>query len=212
MKRWIAKRQDLTLARLARHPGLASLRSLGWPGALAALCLGMAAVLALHLTPMWQVQSDELAVQQAQLRRTLRARGPVPEAETPARFVAAMPQAGDRQQRLADLLEIGVRLGLDVQRSEQRLAVDGSTGLERLRVSLPVQGSYAQIRQFLSAALAHDPALSLDSLHLRRPQRDSLVMQAELIWTIHSRSTVSRASANTPADTPTRAGLQEASR
>ena len=199
MKRWIAERQDLTLARLAHHPGLQSLRSLGWPGALAALCLGVAAVLALHLTPSWQAQSDELAVQQAQLRRALRARGPVAEAETPARFVAALPPARERQQRLADLLEIGVRLGLEVQRSEQRLATEVGTGLERLRISLPVQGSYAQIRQFLGAALAHDPALSLDSLHLRRAQRDSTVMQADLVWTIHSRSTAPGTSADTTA-------------
>ncbi|MDL5030981.1 GspMb/PilO family protein [Pelomonas sp. APW6] len=178
-------RQDLTLH--ARSIGRA-LRSLGVPGAAALLGLAATAVLALLVTPSWEAQTEELAVQQAQLRRALRAQGPARGTDTPARFLAALPPASERQQRLADLLEIGVRLGLEIQRSEQRLVPDAGAGLERLRVSLPVQGSYAQLRQYLGAALVHDPALSLDSLHLRRSQRESTVLQADLVWTLHSRA------------------------
>ena len=178
-------RQGLTLH--ARSIGRA-LRSLGLPGAAALVCLAAAAVLALQVTPSWEAQAEELAVQQAQLRRSWRAQGPALGADTPTRFLAALPPAGERQQRLADLLEIGVRLGLEIQRSEQRLVPDAGSGLERLRVSLPVQGSYAQLRQYLGAALAHDPALSLDSLHLRRSQRESPVLQADLVWTLHIRA------------------------
>ena len=178
-------RQGLTLH--ARSIGRA-LRSLGLPGAAALVCLAAAAVLALQVTPSWEAQAEELAVQQAQLRRSWRAQGPALGADTPTRFLAALPPAGERQQRLADLLEIGVRLGLEIQRSEQRLVPDAGSGLERLRVSLPVQGSYAQLRQYLGAALAHDTALSLDSLHLRRSQRESPVLQADLVWTLHSRA------------------------
>lgn len=178
-------RQDLTLH--ARSIGRA-LRSLGVPGAAALLGLAATAVLALLVTPSWEAQTEELAVQQAQLRRALRAQGAARGTDTPARFLAALPPASERQQRLADLLEIGVRLGLEIQRSEQRLVPDAGGGLERLRVSLPVQGSYAQLRQYLGAALVHDPALSLDSLHLRRSQRESTVLQADLVWTLHSRA------------------------
>ncbi len=192
-------RQDLTLR--ARSMGRA-LRSLGAPGATALVCLAAAAVLALHFTPTWEAQADELAVQQAQLRRALRTQGPAPGADTPTHFLATLPPASERQQRLADLLEIGVRLGLEIQRSEQRLAPDAGSGLERLRVGMPVQGSYAQLRQYLGAALAHDPALSLDSLHLRRPQGESPVLQADLVWTLHSRSTPASAGAPRPGATP----------
>lgn len=193
LKAW----QDLT--PLLRQ-GLSSLRALGWPGLAALLCLGLAGVLALHFTPRWQAQADERAVQQAQLRRSLRAQGlPTTGPDTPATFLAALPPAEARQQRLADLLEMAVRLGLVVQRSEQHLAVEPGSGLERLRVSLPVQGRYAVLRQYLGAALAHDPALSLDSLHLRRPQRDAQELQADLVWTLHSRTAPP---ATTPPTTP----------
>lgn len=186
--------QDLTPAALRRllqrvRPLRLALGALGGPGVLAALCLLAAGVLALQLTPRWQAEADELAVQQAALRRTLRAQAAAAPAgtQTPAAFLAALPPSSERQQRLADLLEIGLRLGLVAQRSEQRLSVDAGTGLERLRVSMPVQGSYAQLRQYLGAALAHDTALSLDSLQVRRAQRESPELQAELVWTLHSR-------------------------
>lgn len=191
MSSQIKQRQDLTPTALLRQLRVLwrALSALGLPGVLAALCLLGAGVLALHLTPRWQDEAEELAVQQAALRRSLRA--PLPTgaagAQTPAAFLAALPPASERQQRLADLLEIGLRLGLVQQRSEQRVSVDADTGLERLRISMPVQGSYAQLRHYLGAALAHDAALSLDSLHLRRTQRDSQELQAELVWTLHSR-------------------------
>ena len=183
-------RQDLTPAAL-RGQGRRlwrSLCALGRPGALAALCLVLTAVLALQLTPRWQAQADELAVQQAELRRSLRTRGALTaHADTPAALLASLPPAVERQRRLADLLEMGLRLGLVQERSEQRLSVDEQTGLERLRISMPVQGSYAQLRQYLGAALAHDPALSLDGLRLRRPQREAQILQADLVWTLHGR-------------------------
>lgn len=189
----IKQGQDLAPAALLRRSRALwrALSALGVPGALAALCLLGAGVLALHLTPRWQDEAEELAVQQAALRRSLRASLPPGGAGalTPAAFLAALPPASERQQRLADLLEIGLRLGLVQQRSEQRLSVDADTGLERLRISMPVQGSYAQLRHYLGAALAHDAALSLDSLRLRRAQPESQELQAELVWTLHSRRT-----------------------
>ena len=105
MTAWSSIRQDLTLH--ARSIGRA-LRSLGLPGAAALVCLAVAAVLALHFTPSREAQAEELAVQQAQWRRSLRAQGPAWGADTPARFLAALPPAGERQQRLADLLELSL--------------------------------------------------------------------------------------------------------
>lgn len=194
MKSRIAAWQDLTPAGARRQAralwrSLRALGALGLPGALAALCLLAAGVLALHFTPRWQDEAGELAVQQAALRRSLRTLAPVAGAgaQTPAAFLAALPPAAERQQRLADLLEIGLRLGLVQQRSEQRLSVDADTGLERLRIHMPVQGSYAQLRRYLGAALAHDPGLSLDSLQLRRSQPAAQELQAELVWTLYGR-------------------------
>ena len=54
-------------------------------------------------------------------------------------------------------------------------------------MTMPLQGSYAQIRGFIGAALLKDPALSLDSLKLRRANPQATVVDAELVWSLHSR-------------------------
>jgi Tfp pilus assembly protein PilO len=99
---------------------------------------------------------------------------------------AALPAASERQQRLADLLELGIRLELNGARTEHRLAT--ADGLERLRVTMPVTGSYAQLRRFIGAALAHDPALSLDAIKLRRVSPMAVEVEAELQWSLHGRA------------------------
>jgi hypothetical protein len=99
---------------------------------------------------------------------------------------AALPAAAERQQRLADLLELSIRLELNGARTEHRLST--AEGLERLRVTMPVTGSYAQVRRLISAALAHDPALSLDAVKLRRVSPMSADVDAELQWSLHGRA------------------------
>jgi Tfp pilus assembly protein PilO len=165
------------------------LRGLGWPGLLGAL--GLAAALALGLAAQrWDREAAALQARADTLRRTAPARDEraTTEAATPAEWLRSLPPAAERQQRLADLLEIGLRLGLTPQRTEHRLSLDADAGLERLRVTMPLTGGYGQLRHFIEAALEHDPALSLDSLKLRRATPQAGELEAELVWSLHGRS------------------------
>jgi hypothetical protein len=161
-------------------------RALGWPGVAGLAALALAGVLAL-LGQRWD---DGAAALQAEAR-LLRTRA-APVAATAAapqslqQWQAALPSAAERQQRLADLLELAIRLELDGTRTEHRLS--SADGLERLRVTMPLTGSYAQLRRFIGAALAHDPALSLDAVKLRRARPDASVVDAELQWSLHGRA------------------------
>ena len=57
--------------------------------------------------------------------------------------------------------------------------------LERYEIVLPVSASYAQIRAFLSRALAEIPVLSIDQVSLKRESRNQGAVQAELRLTLH---------------------------
>ena len=179
---------NMTIARL-KH----LMQSLGWPGGLGLLALLLAAALAL-LGQRWDGQAARLQAEADGLRGKLRlqqAGGPSAAQAapvTPQQWRLSLPAAGLRQQRLADLLELGLRQGLVGTRTEHRLSVDAASGLERLRVSMPLSGGYAQLRGFIGAALAHDPALSLDSLKLRRLSPLAAELEAELVWSLHGRS------------------------
>ena len=169
------------------------LQALGWPGlgGAAALLLAIGLLLLAHA---WDGQAAGLQAEADQLRSSRRARAaaavPQAPAATPQQWQMSLPPAAQRQQRLADLLEMGLRAGLAGNRTEHRLTVDAAAGLERLRISMPVTGGYAQLRQFIAAALQHDPGLSLDSLKLRRATPQAAEIEAELVWSLHSRSEV----------------------
>ncbi|MFT7722142.1 MAG: hypothetical protein QM788_04850 [Roseateles sp.] len=168
----------------------AALKWLGAPGlaGLAALALAAAAAVA---GQRWDARAAALQAEARALRAQTAPGAAAAAAIAPApaslqQWQAGLPTAADRQQRLADLLELGIRLELNGARTEHRLAA--AEGLERLRVSMPVTGGYGQLRRFIGAALAHDPALSLDALKLRRASPLAAEVEAELQWSLHGRA------------------------
>jgi len=160
-------------------------KSLGWPG-LAGVAALVLAVVAIVLGQRWDAQAAALQAEAHALRAKARPATTTASPVSVQQWQAALPAAGERQQRLADLLELSIRLELNGARTEHRLST--AEGLERLRVTMPVTGSYAQVRRLISAALEHDPALSLDSIKLRRVSPMSTDVDAELQWSLHGRA------------------------
>ena len=80
------------------------------------------------------------------------------------------------------LLTLAAKNGLESKRSEFRLSPDRDSGLLRYTVTLPVAGSYGQVRRFMEEAQARDPALSLDRLRLRRASTSASVVETDLTW------------------------------
>jgi len=162
------------------------LRALGWPGLAGLVALALA-VVAVVLGQRWDAQASALQAEAHELRAKARpAAAALAAPVSVQQWQASLPAPGDRQQRLADLLELGIRLDLNGARTEHRLST--SEGLERLSVTMPVTGSYAQVRRFIGAALEHDPALSLDAIKLRRVSPMSADVDAELQWSLHGRA------------------------
>lgn len=160
-------------------------KALGWPG-IAGVAALLLAVVAIVLGQRWDAQAAALQAEAHALRAKARPAVVTAMPVSVQQWQAALPAASARQQRLADLLELSIRLELNGARTEHRLAT--AEGLERLRVTMPVTGSYAQLRRFIGAALAHDPALSLDAVKLRRVSPLSADVDAELQWSLHGRA------------------------
>ncbi|NCT84300.1 MAG: hypothetical protein GXC94_14220 [Comamonadaceae bacterium] len=164
----------------------ALVRALGWPGLAGLVALALAAAAAV-LGQRWDAQAAALQAEARALRAQARpAATAVAAPVSVQQWQATLPPARERQQRLADLLELAIRLDLSAARTEHRLSA--GEGLERLRVTMPVTGSYAQLRRLIGAALEHDPALSLDAIKLRRVSPLSADVDAELQWSLHGRA------------------------
>lgn len=74
--------------------------------------------------------------------------------------------------------------GIELRSADYRL-VDTNGRLVRYEATLPLSGSYAQIRIFLEAALEENPLLSLDQLNIRRKRVNDTRAEAEAVVTIH---------------------------
>jgi hypothetical protein len=147
--------------------------SWGKPGAVAALALLAALVLGGLLAPRWQAQAA--AARQAR---------PALPATPPPEPVATLqlPVTGDAAERVAELLRLARRHGVDVQRTQQQLDRDGP--LPRLQLGLTAQGRYAELRAFVAHALQADAGLALDRLHWRRSSVGSDELEADMQWSL----------------------------
>ncbi len=135
---------------------------------------------------------EELAAQHLALER-LRARAPYQpvsaaggrEAEL-RRFQSLFPAAAALTDELERLHRLARRAGLDLAQGEYRLE-RRAAGLWSYRVTLPVRGSYPQLRDFVGAVLKDMPVASIDALRFERKKALERQLDAEIRLTIHVR-------------------------
>jgi hypothetical protein len=166
----------------------ALLRRLGAAG-----ILGLGVLLAcagLYVSALDPVQK-RVAAQRAALER-LRVRTPVQpvaasgRAEDLRRFYPLFPSTAELANELERLHRFARSAGLELAQGEYRLDRRPS-GLWAYRVTLPVRGSYPQLREFLGALLKDMPIASLDALRFERKKAADLQLEAQLRVTLYVR-------------------------
>ena len=89
---------------------------------------------------------------------------------------------------LSDSLEriyaAGRGAGINLELGEYRLVQEQGKRLARYQMTLPLKGTYAQIRAFVSKALEEVPALALDDIDLKREAISSKALEARLKLTL----------------------------
>lgn len=178
----------------SRHSKLRQLitqaRTWGWPGLLGGVTVCAALLGGAVWLPALERESESIAAEaeaaelravRQNTRRDLQAQSP-PSSQ---RFRDAFPAARDRQERLAALIALAAEHGMEPKRTELRLSRDPELDLLRYSIAMPLVGRYAQLRAFIEAAQARDPALGLDRLRLRRASAKDTVVESELGWTFY---------------------------
>jgi hypothetical protein len=133
----------------------------------------------------------ELQAQRSAAER-LRARGPFQpvsrggRAEELRRFYGLLPPL----ERLPDELERVYGLAraakLELLQGEYRLEKTPA-GMASYRVTLPIRGTYPQIRQFVGSALKSMPIASLDALRFERKRAGDTQLEAQVRLTLSFR-------------------------
>ena len=166
-------------------------RQAGWPGGLALVLVVAAGWIALVAVPAAHGESlrEREAARHERAMALKLAKGraqrsvPIDPAQS---FAAAFPPAQSRPQRLARLIALAREQGLVFRRAETRHLADTALPMSHYQVVMPLDGSYAALREFIGQALMQDPALSLDVLRLKRASTQDERVQAELQFTFFS--------------------------
>jgi hypothetical protein len=164
------------------------LRRLGPAGVLGVgILFAAGAFYASALVPL----DKEIAAQKAALER-LQSRSPFRPASTGGReeelrrFYNLFPTTERLTEEVARLHRLGRSAGLDLAQGEYRLE-RRTTGLWAYRVTLPVRGTYPQLRDFLGAVLKDVPVASIEALRFERKRAADTQLEAQVRVTVHVR-------------------------
>jgi len=134
---------------------------------------------------------EEAAAQRSALER-LRARTPYQpvatggRAEELRRFYNLFPPAANLNEELERLHRLARAARLELAQGEYRLE-RRAAGLWSYRVTLPVRGSYPQVRNFVSAVLKDMPTASIEALRFERKKAADAQLEAQVRITLHVR-------------------------
>lgn len=179
------------------HP-LRRLREAGGPlgGA------GLAGVLLLALAVAWHAgrvvpQERELAALQAEagaLQSRLRSgkslgpRSDESSAEQLAAFYAYFPPSADAPALLGKIHAAAAANGITLRSGEYRMERNNDQRLARYVVTLPIAGSYAQVRRFVSQVLAEVPAASVEEIQMRRESIAATTLEVKVRLSLYLRT------------------------
>ncbi|WP_374592282.1 hypothetical protein [Aquabacterium sp.] len=176
---------------------------LGLPGGVGVALLLLAAWGEWGALPAWHRQIDQANAEARRIRQTVQQQGGGVVAEvTPEQAVSALmarlPTAAQRSGVIAGLLQAAKAQqltidSLQLHQTDER--VEGGpeargTGVSRQQIDVPLKGRYAQIRAWLVALLQEQPALSLDSLQLKRADAQTDLLDARVslsLWVSDAR-------------------------
>ena len=171
-----------------KHRLNAALRRLGAAGVLGiGVLLGCAGFYLSTLAPLVEeIPAQKAALERLQSRTLYRPASAGGRAEELQRFHNLFPPAERLTDEVARLHRLGRAAGLDLAQGEYRLERRAS-GLWAYRVTLPVRGSYPQLRDFVAAVLKDMPVASIDALRFERKRALDTQLDAQVRLTIHVR-------------------------
>jgi Tfp pilus assembly protein PilO len=106
-------------------------------------------------------------------------------AEQLATFYAFFPPPQSSPDWLGKIHAAAKAKGLVLQSGEYKLERSPESRLARYQITLPVTGSYAQLRGFVGQVLADVPAAALEEITLRRESVSSPRLEARIRLTLY---------------------------
>lgn len=133
-----------------------------------------------------ELQVQRIAAERMQARSPLQPVASGNRADELQRFYGLFPAIEELPDQLERLNQLARESNLELRQGEYRLEKRGA-GLASYRVTLPIGGSYAQMREFLGAVLKSMPTVSVDALSFERRKITETQLAAQLRLTLYFR-------------------------
>jgi hypothetical protein len=95
-------------------------------------------------------------------------------------FYRFFPSEEDSPRWLGKMVEIAGKNGLALNHGEYAVVRDSAGQLRRFKITLPVQGTYPQIRRYLAALIAEIPNMALENVQFERKDIEDTKLQARI--------------------------------
>jgi Tfp pilus assembly protein PilO len=163
----------------------AGLAQLGWPGMVG---LGLAVFVgAFYFSTLLPLQAQLEELQKQNVKERLHGAAKTRESEysnaprdTLSAFYGYFPQPTALPDLLDKVFAAAKAQGLELKHGEYRAVNDKVSGMTQFQISLPVRGSYPQIRGFVDRTLSDVPTLSLQGIQFDRQKVGETAVDAKV--------------------------------
>jgi len=132
-----------------------------------------------------ELQARRLALEQSRVRSPVQTVA-APRADDLRRFYSAFPAMDRLPDELERLYALARAARLDLYQGEYRLEQRGA-GLASYRITLPMRGTYPDVREFLGATLKQMPYAAVDGLRFERKKVGDAQLEAQVRITLFFR-------------------------
>lgn len=166
------------------------LQQAGWPGVAGLVLLLGGAVAYLALLAPARQQLIEVSQETISLRQRIQQaakNGGIDQKDAAAQLAAFyhfFPAATASTGWLGKIYSAAEHQALSLDVGEYRLLPAQDGKLERYQITLPVKGSYVQIRKFIDEALNEVPVAALEDVSLKRENIGAVNMEARIKLTL----------------------------
>lgn len=182
----------MTTALRIREALRRALRRAGWAGAAGGLLLALAVAIDQHAAGFFEARRAALAAERASLLRDGEAAQPQRtgiDRDTLRAFYDGFPARAELPALLSALQVQAEAHGVDIERSDYRIADETAAPLQRVVLSLPVRAEFGVLYGWLSELIASSPHVGLEALSLRRNDTGSGFVEGELRLLVFVRRT-----------------------
>jgi hypothetical protein len=133
-----------------------------------------------------ELQALRVAAERARAPSAVQTVSAVARSDDLRRFYSAFPAMDRLPDELERLYGLARSARLDLYQGEYRLEQRGA-GLASYRITLPIRGSYPDVREFLSATLQQMPYAAIDALRFERKKVGDAQLDAQVRITLFFR-------------------------